>query len=533
MSKDYDLVVIGGGINGAGIARDAALRGLRVLLLEKNDFGSGTSSWSSRLIHGGLRYLEYAEIPLVYESLRERRLLQLIAPHLVRRLRLTIPVFESSRRSLWLVRLGMIAYDLLSITKSIPRHKMLSRDEVLAAVPALRRDGLKGGAQYYDAQIVYAERLVLENIISASEAGAVVKNYSPVIGLNVKDSRIQSVHYVDNETGNETEVSASIVVNAAGPWVDRVLDTLNRKMPRFMGGTKGSHIIVPTFPGAPTEALYAEAKADGRPFFIIPWNGQLLIGTTDIRFSGDPAEVTASADEIEYLRNETARLFPDSGLLEKPINFAYAGVRPLPFRESGPESAITRKHIIKKHRVLARGLISIIGGKLTTYRNLAEQTVDYVNRKIATQLRPCTTRSLPLPGAVAVENARDELQNMALLPPSAIDRLLSIYGGRAANIASIARSDGELAKPISDDGQVLAAEIMHTIDAELAKTLVDIVHRRTMLGLSSTQGAEYSEFIAEVAGQRFGWSLRERRQQLEDLATYNARLKGLHSDLNP
>ena len=182
---DYDVVIVGGGINGAGIARDAALRGLRVLLLEKNDFGSGTSSWSSRLIHGGLRYLEYAEIPLVFESLHERRRLRQVAPHLVKQLRLNIPVYERGKRSKWLVRLGMVAYDLLSIGKNIPPHRMLTRDQLIALEPGVRQEGLLGGAQYCDAQVTFAERLVLENIIGAKEAGAEVRNYSPVIGINV------------------------------------------------------------------------------------------------------------------------------------------------------------------------------------------------------------------------------------------------------------------------------------------------------------------------------------------------------------
>jgi glycerol-3-phosphate dehydrogenase len=185
---DYDIVVVGGGINGAGIARDAALRGLRVLLLEKYDFGGATSAWSSRLIHGGLRYLEYAEIPLVFESLHERRRLRQLAPHLVERLRLTIPIYKQSRRGKLMIRLGMIAYDLLSIGKKVPRHRMMSRDELIAAEPGINQEGLLGAAEYYDAQVTYIERLVLENIIGAHEAGAEVRNYCPAIGINVRRS---------------------------------------------------------------------------------------------------------------------------------------------------------------------------------------------------------------------------------------------------------------------------------------------------------------------------------------------------------
>lgn len=521
--SDYDLIVIGGGINGAGIARDAALRGLSVLLLEQNDFGSGTSSWSSRLIHGGLRYLEYAEFPLVFESLRERRVLQRIAPHLVQRIRLTIPVYKHGTRPLWLIRLGMMAYDLLSIGKTAPRHRMLSRRTIMAELPGLNSDGLVGGAQYIDAQVTFAERLVVENVIAASESGAVVKNYSPVIGLTVANNTLQNVQFIDGETGNETQVTATVVVNAAGPWVDRVLATVNRALPTFMGGTKGSHIAVAAFNGAPADAIYAETVSDGRPFFIIPWNGQYLIGTTDLRYDGDPGEATASDGEVDYLLHETNRLFPGAELQREDIHFSYAGIRPLPRFESGPESAITRKHIIKKHRVLARGLVSIIGGKLTTYRNLAEQTVNYVNRKAGAKGEPCRTRRLPLPGAAGIEDAGNALGDTKLSTRGK-ERLLSVYGGRARVIADLAKNDPELAELLDSDGTIVAAEVAFAVDCEYAKTLCDIVHRRMMIGLSENQGRHLIEPIAVAAQRRLGWSSKELAQQVAALKTYNSRL---------
>ena len=524
-SKDYDLVVIGGGINGAAIARDAALRGLTVLLLEKNDFGSGTSSYSSRLIHGGLRYLEYAEFPLVFESLRERRRLLLLAPHLVGQLRISIPVFKRGKRSMWLVRLGMIAYGLLSLGKIVPRHNMLSRDQVLEALPGLDDRGLIGGAQYSDAQVTYAERLVLENVISAAEAGASVKNYSPLIGINVRNSRLQSVDYIDFASGQETEVTATIVVNAAGPWVDRVLSTVNREMPGYMGGTKGSHIVVAEFEGAPADAVYVEAASDGRPFFIIPWNDQVLIGTTDIRYSGDPADATASDAEIDYLILETNRLFPKADLHRGAVHFTYAGVRPLPRRESGPESAITRKHIIKKHRLLARGLVSIIGGKLTTYRNLAEQTVDYVNKKAGMKGVACRTRNRRLPGAKGIAVAARELDGIEALSVAGKKRLLGIYGGRAKRVASLARDTPSLAETLDTDRSIIAAEVAHVIENEYAVSLVDIFYRRMMLGLSSDQGVQLIEPIATVAANSMNWSARERKSQIDALHAYNRKFQ--------
>jgi glycerol-3-phosphate dehydrogenase len=521
---DYDIVVIGGGINGVGIARDAAHRGLRVLLLEKSDFGSGTTSWSSRLIHGGLRYLEHAEIPLVFESLHERRRLRQLAAHLVTRLRLNIPIYKESRRSKFIIRLGMIAYDLLSIGKKIPRHRMLTRAELLNDEPGLRQDGLVGGAQYFDAQVTFAERLVIENVVSASEAGADVRNHSPVIGINVKQGRVHGLQFLDNKSGKEIEVSAKVIINAAGPWVDRVLATVNRELPQFMGGTKGSHIIVGAFKGAPKSAFYIEAHKDGRPFFIIPWNSQYLIGTTDIRYDGDPADVTVSEDELDYLLDEANRVFPAADLDRSDIHFAYAGVRPLPKREKGPESAISRKHIIFKHKRQAKGLISIIGGKLTTYRNLAEQAVDAAVKISGVRAKSCATRTLPLPGAVDLDEATEQLSQSTDLSPACVTRLLGIYGSRAVEIAALQKA--EYANAYLDAEQtVLAAEVAFAIRQEFAVDLIDITHRRMMIGLNGDQGLPMAEQIASVAAEVAGWDKAECDRQLQELHAYNARFK--------
>ena len=519
----YDIAVVGGGINGAGIARDAALRGLKVILLEKNDFGSGTSSWSSRLIHGGLRYLEHAEIPLVFESLHERRRLRKLAGHLVEPLRLTIPVYKSSRRGMLTIRLGMLAYDILSFGKSMPGHRMLDREAMIHEAPGLMQDELVGGAQYYDAQVAFAERLVLENVLGAAEAGADVRNYSPVIGISVRQGRVRGLQFIDHATTRETEIAVPVVVNAAGPWVDRVLATVNREMPPFMGGTKGSHIVVGPFEGAPSSAFYVEAESDGRPFFIIPWFDQYLIGTTDIRYDGDPGDVVASDDEIDYLVRETNRVFPAANLERDAIHYAYAGVRPLQKKASGPESAITRKHIIYRHRREARGLISIIGGKLTTYRNLAEQAVNKAVRSAGLKAGPCLTRSLPLPGAEDTDDARQSLMQSAELPAACADRLLRIYGSRAIGLAHAGGGAGD---PFLDtDRTILAAEVAHAVTAERAVTLVDIMHRRMMVGLAPDQGRSLAGRIGDLAAEAAGWNRSDLANQQRMLEAYNDRLR--------
>ncbi|HEU0115947.1 MAG TPA: glycerol-3-phosphate dehydrogenase/oxidase, partial [Thermomicrobiales bacterium] len=396
----YDLIVIGAGINGAGIARDAALRGLRVLLLDKGDLGGGTSSGPTRLIHGGLRYLEHGEIGLVRESLRERERLLHAAPHLVRPLPLLIPIYRGDRRGWRLIALGMAAYDLLSFDKSLPRHQMLGRRQALALAPGLRADGLLGAARYFDAQVEFPERLVVENALSARDHGATLRTYARVERLLVEGGRVVGVRIAANGDAGE-DAFAPVVVNVAGPWVDAVLaDAGDAATRRLVGGTKGSHLVVPSFPGAPRDALYVEAHRDGRPFFIIPWNELYLIGTTEVRFGGDLDALAASDQEIAYLLEETNRVIPAAGLERNDIRYTYAAARPLPRQTGGESGATTRRHIIHDHATAGgpRGLISIVGGKLTTYRELAEQTVDVVFRRLGRHAPPSPTRDAALPG---------------------------------------------------------------------------------------------------------------------------------------
>ncbi|MEN3328497.1 MAG: glycerol-3-phosphate dehydrogenase [Acidobacteriota bacterium] len=367
----YDVVIIGAGINGAGIARDAAMRGLKVLLIEKGEIGAGTTSASTRLIHGGLRYLEHFEFGLVYESLRERETLLRIAPDLVRPLPMAIPIYKQRRRGWLTIRAGMILYDLLSWRKSLPRHRMLSREETLKRWPGLNPEGLLGSALYYDAQVEFPERLVLANVESAREFGAEVLTHTRVTGLTAS-----SVEFGDRFA------EASVVINAAGPWIDLVLASVNS--PKLISGTKGCHIVVPVFAGAPANAIYLEARSDGRPIFIIPWNKLYLIGTTDVRFEGDPDEVRCEDWEIDYLLSETNLALPGAKLTRDSILQTYSGVRPLPYQSS------TRRHFIREHPQLSN-LLSIVGGKLTTYRSLSEECVDLIFRKLGRDSPPCRT----------------------------------------------------------------------------------------------------------------------------------------------
>ncbi len=389
VESEFDVVIIGAGINGAGIARDAAMRGLKVLLLEKGEIGGGTTSASTRLIHGGLRYLEHFEFGLVRESLRERETLLKIAPHLVRPLPIIIPIYKQNKRGPATIRAGMIVYDLLSWGKSLPRHRMLSREVTLEQIPGLNPQDLRGSALYFDAQVEFPERLVMENVSAARELGAQVFDHTTVTKLEVEDGRVSAVQFVTAD-GQSHSARARMVINATGPWIDRLLKRAPVESPKLIGGTKGSHLVVPPFPAAPANAIYLEARSDGRPIFIIPWNGKYLIGTTDVRFEGDPDEVRCEPWEVEYLLGETNVAFPTAQLTGEDVLFTYSGVRPLPATTDQDEQSITRRHSIREHPRLVN-LLSIVGGKLTTYRSLAEECVDLIFRKLGRNSPPCRT----------------------------------------------------------------------------------------------------------------------------------------------
>jgi glycerol-3-phosphate dehydrogenase len=534
LREPFDLIVVGAGVNGSGIARDAALRGLKELLLDKGDFGSGTTSWSSRLIHGGLRYLEHREVGLVRESLRERERLLAMAPHLVKPLALLIPLYRGAKRGPNLVRLGMIAYDILSFDKSLDRHRMLTTEQALTRAPGLARAGLRGAALYYDAQVEYAERLTVENAIAAAQAGAVAMTYARVDRLLRDGNTVTGVAFTDLLGGDLLEARSVATINVSGPWVDDVLagdqadGTPGRPPRRLIGGTKGSHIVVDPFSGAPRDALYIEARRDGRPFFVIPWNGQYLIGTTDIRYEGDLDRVVASVEEIAYLLEETLATLPGSGLTRESVRYTYSGVRPLPNSGDGSESAITRRHAVKDHGPEAAGLFSVIGGKLTTYRELAEQATDEVVKHLGRDVPKSTTGDLPLPGATGADGEdfatfRAHLVATSELPAKTVDHLLRVYGTRAEEVLAVTDGEADLAHVFDSASGAIGAEVVFAVNDEGAQTLADILLRRTMVGLGPDAGVGADVAAAEAAGRHLGWDADRRVREVDAYRAYITR----------
>lgn len=521
----YDLIVIGAGCNGAGIARDAAARGLRVALVEKEDIGSGTSSWSGRLIHGGLRYLEQGDIALVRESLRERELLFRLAPHIVKPVPLMMPLYKHNARPAWMIRIAMLAYDILSFDKSTVTHKILSRSKTLERFPGMSKDGLRGSAIFMDGQVVWSERLCTEITLAAHADGAHIYTWSKVEGFLREGGRIAGVHFTDMLDGSRHTLKGSIVINAAGPWVDVVLGDGHANERRHIGGAKGSHLIVNPFPGAPKDVVYYESRADGRLVLVIPWGDRYMIGTTDKKFEEDPDTAKADPSEMEYLLGEVNQLIPGANLTPADVVYTYSGVRPLPYVPAQSEWKVPRSHVIHDHAPDHPGLLSIIGGKLTTYRSLAEETVDLVFRMLGKKAPACTTRSVLFPGARiadAAQFARD-LKLSFPVDSAIIDRLVSIYGSRAADVLELGREDASLLAVFDPDSGAIGAELVFTFEHEFCRTLTDALIRRIMVGLNGSCGRDVLDSAADLLARRLGWSEARKQTEIDGYLSYITR----------
>jgi len=487
-SRTFDVLIIGGGINGAGLARDLALRGVSVLLAEKGDFASGTSSASTKLVHGGLRYLENFDFSLVFEACRERAVLQRIAPHLVEPLPFFIPVYRDDPRPLWMVRAGLTLYDLLAMFRNPGRHRILGAEQALREAPVLQPSGLTGVARYWDCRMDDA-RLCLENIIAAREAGAVAENYLEVEALRYHQGGVAGAVLRDAESGRVVEVAARCVVNAAGPWLDRVR-ALDGEHEALLRPTRGTHILVPRI-GRCNEALYLTAGSDERMFFVIPWGELSLIGTTDVDFDDEPDRVEPTEGDIDYLLAECRRHLRSVTLTRDQVVASFAGLRPLIAEETASASKVSREHRIV---VSPRGLISIGGGKYTTYRAVAEELADLVVKRLGHAPRPCRTARLPLPGAEGAGGKFGHhrhwrlLRSQGGLPEKQLESLLRLYGTRATRLLALLRERPDMAAPVCDGSSLLRVQVVYSVGYEQARTPEDVLRRRTPLALGEGQG---------------------------------------------
>lgn len=494
--EQYDLLILGGGITGAGVALDATLRGFRVALIDKGDFASGTSSVSSKLVHGGIRYLEHGDFRLVYEALHERQRLLDNAPHIVHPLRFIIPFYQGSRMPPWKWRVGLTLYDLLAGKGNIRRSRPLTRKDVRFEVPALRAEKLEGAADYYDAQMDDA-RLCLEVLRSAASEGAHLCNYTEAVAFEPGADAWSTVRVVDHISGRESTIRARQVLNATGPWVDHVCRMAGDATESHVRPTKGVHLVVAN-PGFASAFLLLH-PADGRVFFVIPWMGdpnhrdarepdsgaKLLIGTTDTLCDEAPDHLTVTDADVGYLLEGYNHHFaPD--LTTAHILGTFAGLRPLVRARAGEPSSMSREYHIFKS---PSGLLSVAGGKYTTYRHMAEKITDRIARRLGCRRRERTS-SYRLDGTPREGSwmefagaAISELRSRYQLPENKARHLVQRYGRRAADVASYLLADPTLAEPIIAGEPDLRVEFRYHRQHEMALRPADFLLRRTRLGL--------------------------------------------------
>jgi len=513
--ETFDLTVVGGGIIGTGIARDAALRGIKTLLLEKEDFSYGTTSRSSRLIHGGLRYLRHLEFKLVRQDMREREVLLRISPHLVHPLPFLIPL--TSRTERLVMALGMRLYDFLSFDKSLPSFHHFSRRETLEMEPDLELDGLRGSYLFYDCQIPYTERLCVENALGAAEQGALIANHTRLTEV-IRDSEVvNAVRVKDTLSGEEYQIKTRMVVNAAGPWMDLVYNMLDTGSKPMLRRTKGVHLITTR---VSNNAMVLFARKDGRLFFVIPWDEYSIVGTTDTDYSDDSDTVCADTSDVEYLLTEARRSFP--GLRKEDVFYTFAGLRALAGSKDGSASDVTRGHRIIDHEKIdgIKGFVSIIGGKITGFRAIAQEVTDLAGEKLGV-ITPCTTAVTPLPGAPAL--TADELEKAAQesgLSLETVAHLNNLYGSRLYQVIETARDTKRGNQPICPHSRDIIAQIWHAVEAEETHTVSDFLLRRSTTGLASCQGLDAVETVADEMGKLLRWSKNEQQRQIEEYRSF-------------
>lgn len=482
--ETFDVAIIGGGIIGCGVARDAALRGLKVALFEQNDFGSGTTAGSTRIVHGGLRYLETADFRLVRMDLRERETLLRIAPHLVQPLEFVIPFAHVATGQRLKLRVGLTLYDALAFDSSLPRHRTRATE-----------------ATYYDARVDAPERLCLENLLDATRHGASVFNYAEVTGALHEGTRLAGIRVRDRLTGAESEIKARVTVNASGPWFERVARNIGGGDAARVRTTKGVHLVCPALTDR-AQVLFS--GVDGRLMFAIPRQGHTWLGTTDTDFAGDPAEAVATREDVAYVIASLQHAFP--GLSEADVLYTTAGVRAL-VMQRGSASSVSRLHrIADDEETGTPGLVSILGAKITGYRAIAEDATDVVCRRLGVSSRATTART-PLPGGGS------KPAGTARWP-----HLYGLYGSRLTDVVALLDAEPDLSRPLSPRYPDVGAQVAFAARTEYCVTVTDFLRRRSLLGATADQGWDAAPSVARILGEELQWSAERRQRELDAYA---------------
>ena len=529
-SAVHDLVIVGGGIFGACAAWDAALRGLSVALIERVDFGHASSANSQKIIHGGLRYLQHGDVKRMRESIRERKILMRIAPHLVHPLPFLMPTYGWGIRSRTAMRTALAAYDLVACDrnsgvrdpqKQIPRGRIVSREECLRLAPGIPEDDLTGGALWHDGQVYNSERLTLSFVLSAAATGAVVANYVEVTGFLRNGSRVCGVTARDVLTGESLEILGKAVLNTSGPWVERVLKPLNGHRPVWSPGfVKAMNLV--TCPLAPKVALGVQNPArSGKTqglLFITPWQDCSIIGTTYTAYAGDPARCEVTEEEIRAFIDEVNLSYPAAGLRRSDVRLVHVGLLPAAANEPAvPETAYRLLDHERLHGI--EGLVSVLGVKYTTARDVAEKAIGRVSAKLGRATSVSLSRTTPVVGAhfERFEAFLDEALRERLweLEAPVIRRLVCMYGSTYADVLKLIRENLAWAEPIVSVSHTIKAEVIYAVRQELALTLSDVIFRRTGLGAAGHPGSAALGACADLMAQELGWNVLQRERELE------------------
>ncbi|MCP2277230.1 glycerol-3-phosphate dehydrogenase [Nocardia amikacinitolerans] len=517
--EHFDVVVIGGGVVGAGIALDAATRGLSVALVEARDLASGTSSRSSKMFHGGLRYLEQLEFGLVREALRERELaLATLSPHLVKPLRFLYPLTHRGWERPY-VAAGLVLYDTMGGAKSVPGQRHLTRAGALRLAPGLRRDSLIGGVSYYDT-VVDDARHTMTVARTAAHYGAVIRTSTQVVGFLREADRIVGVRIRDSEDGRSGEARGHVVINATGVWTDEV-QALSHNRGRFhVRASKGVHVVVPRDRIVSDTAIILRTATS--VLFVIPWGAFWIIGTTDTDWNLDLAHPAATKADIDYLLDRVNQVLV-TPLTSEDITGVYAGLRPLLAGESDSTSKLSREHAVAR---IAPGLVAIAGGKYTTYRVMAYDAVDEAAQDIPARVSPSITEKVPLLGAdgyFALVNQTVQLAEAYGIHPYRVKHLLDRYGSLIDEVMALAEGKPELLQPITEAPSYLQVEAVYAAAAEGALHLDDILARRTRISIEySHRGAHCAEQVARLVAPVLGWDEAEIDREIR---TYQARVQ--------
>jgi glycerol-3-phosphate dehydrogenase len=521
----FDLLIIGGGVTGACVARDAALRGLKVALIEKNDFACATSAHNSKLIHGGLRYLRNFELGLVRESLRERRIWQRNAPHLVHPLPFLVPLYNAGIKARATLAAGLTLYDILSYDRGwlddpdqrLPGHSWLNKAKAIAQEPMLDGSGFEGSFLYYDAQMYAPERLALECILDAAAHGAAIANHVSASGLLIRNGMVEGASLREEFGGSEFDVRARATLLAAGPWADIFLaQALGKPAAHKLLRSKGIHLIVPSM----TKADALTVAADGGHFFVLPWRGHSLLGTTDTAFHDAPDNVGVSPADISGFLDFINANLPSANLKSSDVQHFYAGLRPLVDDGNGDTYGASRKAELIDHSRgdNLKGLFSAIGGKWTTSRDLAEKTVDALVEKLGMRGRNCTTQTALTPGGGIGRFKLFEAQMKAEHDPVPnIAHLARLYGTRVREVLKLGQNHPDLCTALSESGDI-GAQVLFAIREEMAMTLEDVVMRRTGIGQLGDPGADNITRAANLMAGELGWTEARKAWEIQSLA---------------